>query len=206
MDKPHYPEAEAKLPWLGQLMETYRRTDKIIREDLASSKRKIACKEGCSACCKNIKVPINKVEMAGISWFIVDNLKREARMRIIDELEKTDRDEGSCPFLIDTKCGIYAVRPLACRTFYLHGEPCLEDENIFEQRENDFHRFPVRKLQKAARPLLSALGVNGKTNQLQSIGENFLMEQSRPMLSINWRTFILNNVELRDSIAGAIDG
>jgi len=199
----HYPEDEARLPWLGQLLESYRRTDRTVSDELASSKRKIACGKGCDSCCKNINVPINQVEMAGISWYVVEALAGQQRDRVIRTLGQHEPESGRCPFLVDTECGIYAVRPLACRTFYLHGEPCGPDENIFLTRENDFHRFPKRKMQKAALPMLAALGIEGKTRQMRSFDSDYLMNVSRSMLSIDWKTFILNNIALHDAITAA---
>ena len=58
-------------------------------------------------------------------------------------------------------------------------------------------------MQKAALPLLAALGIEGKTRQMRSFDSDYLMNVSRSMLSIDWKTFLLNNVALHDVITAA---
>ena len=46
--------------------------------------------------------------------------KQAALRRRLQALPKVARDNfsGACPFLVDERCQVYAVRPLACRAFH----------------------------------------------------------------------------------------
>ena len=71
----------------------------------------IACKKGCSACCK-MNVSISSVEaeqMALHSQKNINHLKRSIAHDI-------GHFSGiACPFLIENACSIYEVRPYMCR-------------------------------------------------------------------------------------------
>lgn len=108
--------------------------------------RKISCKAGCGACCRQL-VPISRTEARELPDLIA-SLSEAHRSRVMarfsdtvsklrvsgiwDRLEKYStlpRDERvalgteyfqlgiACPFLEDESCSIHAVRPLVCRQY-----------------------------------------------------------------------------------------
>jgi len=58
------------------------------------------------------------------------------RLKIKRSLISHKRGEG-CPFLIDSVCSIYPVRPLACRQFNVFGKPCTDGEDPYYTRPED---------------------------------------------------------------------
>lgn len=78
-----------------------------------------ACGKGCTACC-HTSVLVSTEEAAVIGAEI--GVKPATPTRY---LRQGDRDRTAlhhygeaCPFLVNDQCGIYASRPLACRTLY----------------------------------------------------------------------------------------
>ena len=72
------------------------------------------CRAGCSACCR-ARLSITRVEEAFVRRGLA-TLTQERR----DELSSRTREAGRemCPALDDDgRCGIYAYRPLICRSF-----------------------------------------------------------------------------------------
>lgn len=199
MERTHYAKAEASYPWLGPLLETYHLTDEAIKEDLPLQKKKIPCKPGCCNCCINGIVPINKVEMAGISWFLVEQLQGQMRDRIIRELERFQPGQDKCPFLVDTQCGVYALRPLSCRTFYILGKPCEKGEDVSVDRMRDIYQPPRQKLKTAARPMLSLMGFKTPDRQDGAFEDGLLWTISHPLHELDWKSYLLTNVKEHDS-------
>ena len=83
-----------------------------LADDLGSAaKAFVACKNGCAACC-HMNVTISAIEAKQIE-------ATTGRARIALSSSRThDLAEFSgqpCPFLIDSLCSIYDVRPFACR-------------------------------------------------------------------------------------------
>lgn len=73
-----------------------------------------ACKSGCSHCC-HIAVTITDLEAADIARYSgrkADNMKPKARSV---EAQRAKYHRVPCPFLVEGRCSIYAVRPVACR-------------------------------------------------------------------------------------------
>ena len=90
-----------------------------ITDELAAMAMPVApCKKGCSHCCYQAIIissweaaQIAKVTGKKIASF--DGYDPEKTSR--DELVEKYRDKA-CPFLVDSECSIYAVRPFICRT------------------------------------------------------------------------------------------
>lgn len=94
----------------------------------------VPCKSGCSHCCK-MSVVITGREALAIANEIGVRPTRPPPLRLQEEY--VDLYMGvPCPFLKNTKCSIYAVRPLPCRTHFnlsAHPEVC----NIIKYPGND---------------------------------------------------------------------
>lgn len=91
-----------------------------------------ACGEGCSYCCHQ-RVSTTGVELVYIATWIRENESDEKRRAILDGLRATVAQRAPsqdnpvrCPFLSkEGSCGIYEVRPLACRSVTsVSSEPC----------------------------------------------------------------------------------
>ena len=93
--------------------------------------RKVQCKKGCANCCRiNVDISDDEAELIG------DYLKEKPELVDMERLElqkdwKEDDyiksfqgDKGVCPLLQEDKtCGIYPVRPVACRVFLVKSDP-----------------------------------------------------------------------------------
>jgi Fe-S-cluster containining protein len=86
----------------------------------------IACKSGCAWCCYQ-GVALIPVEAVAIARHIEASFTPEARAALDERLARTqEQAQGlsmhararlmlACPFLVDGRCSIYAVRPFRCR-------------------------------------------------------------------------------------------
>jgi len=122
--------------------------------DVRSKNIKSVCSEGCSHCCHQ-HVRIHWAEGALIDKFIEETMSAEIKENVlsnfnswfeffndntpnggvIDESEILNfekiaaQSKLACPFLIEDRCSIYAVRPLVCRTHSVNDTPDLCKEN-----------------------------------------------------------------------------
>lgn len=86
----------------------------------------IACKPGCSYCCRALKVSVSLPEVFLLK-FHVESLPPDEgaalRARIIDTYSRTLQNSTqerlkqheSCPLLVDNRCSLYEFRPMSCR-------------------------------------------------------------------------------------------
>ena len=84
----------------------------------------IHCKPGCSACCEKGDYPLTSIELEYLmkGYIALDNTTKQVVQQNINEIEKG----GTCPFLVDKKCSVYAHRPIICR---VHGLAYRYKEN-----------------------------------------------------------------------------
>lgn len=88
-----------------------RKVYKLVDELGQAATPFIACKKGCSACCK-MNVSISSVEAEQIALYSQKNINHLKRSIAHD----IGHFSGiACPFLIDNVCSIYEVRPYMCR-------------------------------------------------------------------------------------------
>lgn len=96
----------------------------------------VACRAGCSACCYQ-KVACHPAEV----FFIADQLRRtldgKERGKLVERLRAhmgrpvvgSSEQRGACPLLVDSRCSVYAVRPLKCVGEHsLRAEDCAVDD------------------------------------------------------------------------------
>lgn len=107
----------------------YRRQDVAIAAAIAGASTKPACRAGCSYCCY-YKVVAKASEVVAIHQYVVTRFKPEEIAAAVRQAEQNvDEVKGlthaehlavnqRCPFLIDEKCSVYAVRPSKCRSFH----------------------------------------------------------------------------------------
>jgi Fe-S-cluster containining protein len=190
MERTYYPESESSHPWLGPLLDTQNLMDNAVSASMAPHRDKVPCGRGCAACCKGGIVPINNVEARGIRWFVTEQLRGEIRDRVISQLKGFEPGQGVCPFLVDTECGIYAVRPIGCRTFHIIGKKCGKNDNISAIDDKKIYRIPNEKLRDAAQPMLSVFETFDREDQSRQVYSGYL-RAARPMRDLDWASYIL---------------
>lgn len=106
---------KGKVFWLNKLMDT-----------LASATGEVVpCREGCSHCC-NMATEITTDEAKVIAEASGRALLTPA---VFNQEPNHAKYEGTpCPLLVDSRCSVYAVRPMACR---LHNS--VDDDNLLCQ-------------------------------------------------------------------------
>ena len=114
----------------------------------------VACREGCSACCHRL-VTAALPEVLTAVQHITQNWTSEDREAFQKRALKSEIENGpfwrdelmearaACPFLVEDRCSIYAIRPVACRgassvnaatcrSFYLEGD-LTEPTEVMDQ-------------------------------------------------------------------------
>ena len=122
--------------------------DNCKREDIP-----VDCKAGCSWCCFQPVFALTH-ELLVINEYMHKNFTPdeidEVRRKTYAKYEKTeglDYDETikithACPFLMNNKCSIYPVRPLACRIYLSRSEKaCIDKYHNPVKRERDMPLF-----------------------------------------------------------------
>lgn len=91
--------------------------DEEIDERVAAIRegREWPCQRGCDHCCRSLNRPpqLTEPEWRRIDETLDDKRRAEARRRVLTGPDRV------CPFLNEAggECSIYAVRPIACRTY-----------------------------------------------------------------------------------------
>lgn len=102
----------------GSLKAKYIRLRKLGDRIASAIAPHAACQKSCSHCC-HISVAINEIEADIIA-------EATGRKRAPSPTEATDDTETlakqyfrqPCPFLKDSSCSIYVIRPMACRLYF----------------------------------------------------------------------------------------
>jgi Fe-S-cluster containining protein len=126
------------------IREVYQFTDDMMTRCLKSETR-LACKKGCFWCCY-LRVKVTPLEVMGIVDYLRSDLKpgeiSDLRQRMVRTDEITPGMDGQqrvcanrmCPLLVDGKCLVYPVRPIACRIYHsLNLSDCkalLENDDV----------------------------------------------------------------------------
>ena len=87
----------------------------------------IACKKGCSMCCKNADFPYSEVEFNYLvqgSLTLYDDIQNKIEENIRKILQEKRNFKGesfkyNCPFLLQDECSLYLYRGIVCRAFGL---------------------------------------------------------------------------------------
>ena len=193
MNKNKFQSDKDKYRWLGTLLETYDISDELIVEHLKTINH-VACKNGCSNCCKNPTVPFTEPELMGISWFASEKLEGSTRERVKLRLYNHE-STVECPFLLDNSCSIYEVRPLVCRQFYVQNEACGEEEDILSSRPDDIIS-PTRAIAKASSmKLLEHWNYKSKIEKERAFESGVMFQKARNMHEYDW-TQIAKTMEI----------
>ncbi|KPA19677.1 protein belonging to Uncharacterized protein family UPF0153 [Candidatus Magnetomorum sp. HK-1] len=185
-----YPKDEKKVQWLSLLLEIYYLADKSVYEGLRKELKKgkiLACACGCSNCCStHTTIPVYPLEMIGLYWYVIEKISGKRRYQIQSQLH--DFSIGnSCPFLVNERCGIHPMRPMACRFFNVFSKSCLEKEDPFYTRRYDVFTPNEATKNKAIARMLPFHGIVGKEQQENAIKSGSLNETIQNLHEIDWQ-------------------
>jgi len=153
-ERPRLPDEDGR-PWLTILLDALHILDQGLSREVAAEEQRrgvrVGCHAGCTACCES-SVPLRSLEVEGIAWYAATRLDESTWQRVRTQLAR--RDDGLCPFLLDGQCSVRPLRPIACRSFFVFGEPCQAGERLYELRPRDvfdrsealFERMAMRLL------------------------------------------------------------
>lgn len=146
---------------------------------------KLACKEGCTYCCKHFHIEAFLPEIFRIKNYLETKLSTEALSNIKSAVAATAEHAKSlssqeysntriiCPLLIANTCSIYSVRPGMCRKYHsLDVESCIKS---YEEPDNPLHgALSVRGLSLGVMSFLKSLHHSLKKKSWIAIPTNFL--------------------------------
>ncbi|WP_346319361.1 YkgJ family cysteine cluster protein [Chitinophaga sp. YIM B06452] len=142
-------------------LDIFRAMDELIRTSKSFKKSVISCRRGCSFCCR-ILINISEIEATILADYCQENgieISKnylEEQMRL-DEKAFLSSKVSRCIFLKDHECSVYAVRPLACRRYYVKSDPQLCNARKFlgNQQVQRVTSFEMEMLLSAVIPTIS---------------------------------------------------
>lgn len=124
--------------------------DDILRKYKDEFSYRIACKSGCSLCCKVLRVEIFPTEASYITKYIKSNYTKKQLDILKNNLTKTINKKDAivgCPLLIDNICSIYPVRPFVCRIFLSDNYQICELQNCKQGHNKELmHKVASSKI------------------------------------------------------------
>lgn len=151
----------------------------------AEEKELMACREGCSICCR-VHVPVLKPEAVAIVTYLKEHnspselmqLKEKMKklcleIRCFDEIERIFANK-KCAFITDDgACAIYPVRPLMCRAVTsADREACSISFNMIALDQSIYvpmnlkHRNIYETAFKAVASALEKYGISSKSREI----------------------------------------
>ena len=128
-------------------------------------------------------------EILGVLWYVLRKQEEGVRAEALDRLLHLERSI-ECPFLLNSRCSVYAVRPLACRILHVFGAPCKPEEIPVQDRPGDIWT-PSREVGlKAVTALLPYFGFTDAGDRLRAFNEGFVLSHSLQMREIQWEALI----------------
>lgn len=106
-------------PELANYLLLVQRVDELCNRITGQFARAIACRAGCSGCCRHLTLfPVEAAALAAALSGLGEPFRTP--LDSIGEMPEA----GPCPLLLDDRCIAYADRPIICRT---HGLPLLTE-------------------------------------------------------------------------------
>lgn len=166
----------------------------------------IACKEGCSLCCKKGEYPWSEIEYKYLMKGLLE-LPTELQNQIKAKIEQIKKDKENfkedgiffheCPFLINKKCSVYKYRGIVCRTFGLlvqvEGKKpqipfcCsmgLNYSNVYDIEKRSISQEMFDKTGLDVQPIIFNVSYKFLTNDAFAEGYGFNFGDKKPM--IDW--------------------
>ena len=183
MERLRFPRVEARLPWLGSLLAALALVDASVGAALERAGRPAACGPGCTACCSS-PAPATACEVAGLSWYAAEAMDPALRPLVAESLAA---ERGAvCPFLVQGRCAVYALRPAACRRFVVMGTACLPGEDPTETRPADVLAPDRAVLRRAHRLMLPFYGILDPAEEERILDSGLLLRRSAPLQAMDW--------------------
>ena len=184
-----FPKAEARHNWLAPLLEAYYVTDRGVHEGVRRQQRQgrnLACDKGCGSCCEtHTTIPVYPLELVGLYWFATEQIEGEIRDRLRNSLRAFGTGDP-CPFLLDERCSVHPMRPMACRHFNVFGKSCARGEDAYHTRRQDV-LTPIRRYQdEAFFHLLPYHGVKSKGERRQAIKKGTVHALAKVLQDLDW--------------------
>ncbi len=185
-----YPDDEARYSWLAIILTAYHIVDAGIAVELKGEETrrqaKAACHQGCSNCCTLFPdIPVSPLEILGISWFVMEQLAGDVREAVRERITGLWQI-GECPFLNGSVCSIYPLRPLACRMFFVFGNPCQPEENVVRTRPSDAWWHSKQVARRAVMVMLPYYGITGKNEKAQAWSQGYIYSISSAIYELSW--------------------
>lgn len=195
-----YPEDEARLEWLGRLLDAYAVIDagvEAILGKVAGAGLFPACAKGCAACCAQ-PIPATPLEILGVAWFAAARLEGRERQAVKRNLLAANKKSRiDCPFLVKNVCAVHPLRPAACRNFIVFGRACAPDEDVYALRPPDVMRPSHKVMREAFRIMLPHYGITDAVSQEKALDENLLYKKATTLKDFDW-SGALREMSVRD--------
>ena len=186
-----FPEDEKEHPWLKLLLEAYYIVDKGIVQAIDAEKKKgrqLACAKGCSSCCKTHKdIPVYPLELAGIAWYVTQEMKSAGRDLLRQQLESYKKDDP-CPFLMEGACSVHPVRPMACRQFNDYSKACEEGEDPYYTRREDVMNPVNKHIDQAFFIMLPYYGIEKESERIKIVETGAFHRMAKELYACNWKS------------------
>jgi Fe-S-cluster containining protein len=186
--RPREPD-EDEHPWLTILLDALHVLDHGLAHEVAAEEQRrgvrVGCHAGCTACCES-SVPLRPIEVEGIAWYAGTRLDEDTWRRL--EARLTRPEHGVCPFLLDGQCSVRPLRPIACRSFFVFGEPCRVGERLFELRPRDVFDRSEALYERMALRLLddSSFGLRSDEDKRAAYHAGAMYRSALRMQQVDW--------------------
>lgn len=96
----------------------------------------LACKSGCAHCCyQNVDITEHEAELL-VGAIVEDHVKFDKDLLMVQSqsipINELPHESRRCIFLTkENKCGVYQYRPIACRKYFVTGDPELCDSQKY---------------------------------------------------------------------------
>lgn len=189
-NKRQYKTDRENHPWLPLLLDAYELVDKGLQKSIKDYEIKnsvqLACKKGCSNCCKTHKdIPVYPLELVGIYWYVIEKVQGDTK-RLLKEQLRRYKGETQCPFLVNDICSIYDMRPIACRQFNVFTQVCKEGEDPYYTRKQDVFIPPKEINEKAFSIMLPFYGISGDEEISNFIKKDLIHTFVKILQTLSW--------------------
>lgn len=184
----HLENAHSAQHAIAFVSNLHRGVDRVF-QDVLDKGQDIACKTGCSYCC-SVRVHATEPEIFLIAAqlrerpadqlkIVLNRLKDHAA---VASLVSTANHRTACPFLENSLCSIYPVRPAACRKAHsLDAQPCQKISAELPQSLNILLKSEA--LMKGTAQAYQQVGLPASSHEL---GQSVLLALTDDSLQPRW--------------------
>jgi Fe-S-cluster containining protein len=104
--------SQSAFDYYRQVIDTL---DRQTAQLQAEFQEHMACRNGCSNCCKNVQFKISYIEALELTQGFAA-LSTSQKQAVLANIKQKSPD---CPFLFNNSCSVYGNRPALCRAFGL---------------------------------------------------------------------------------------